>query len=86
MFTVNPTRLRVLIPSDLSVALRFLRLDIETHRTPTGAGVIIPIGLSALRLVVRNIRIWFPEDLTSLPPPTLLRRYGFLSPCQQLGP
>lgn len=85
MFTVNPTRLRVLI-SDFSVALRFLRLDIETYRIPTGPGVIIPIGLSAWRLVVRNIRIWLSEDLTSLPPPTLLRRHGFLSPCQQLGP
>lgn len=87
MFTVNPARLRVLIHPDFSVALRFFRLGIVTYRTSTGFGVIIPIGLSALRsLVVRNIRSWLSEDLTSLPPPTLLRRYGFLSPCQQLGP
>lgn len=86
MFTVNPARLRVLIPSEFPVALRFLRLDIETYRALTGSGVIIPIGLSASRLLVRNIRIWLSEDLTSLSPPTLLRRHGFLSPCQQLGP
>jgi hypothetical protein len=43
MFTVNlAIRLRVLLPSEFSVALRFLRFDIEPYRTPTGPGVNFP--------------------------------------------
>jgi hypothetical protein len=90
MLTVNLTiRLRVLLPSDFSVVLRFLRLDIEIYRTPTGPGVIIPAdrvtgvattgGQEHSHLTLRR-----PDIIPASP--TFLRRHGLVSPCQQLGP